>query len=106
MLLGANSYIHIEHKNLMFEPLQVQDVLCWWIYIEECSTAIHYMKGPDNVIADTFSHLYHQDDVAKTSLGKNDVPNVANEHNRENKVYYLTMDSPAMTECFLTLPDK
>ena len=67
---------------------------------------MHYIKGPNNIITDTFLHLYHQDDVGKTSLGKNAVPNFYNEHNKENKAYYSLMDSSEIAEYFLTLPNE
>ena len=42
----------------------------------------------------------------KTSLGKNYVSNIDNEHNKENEIYYLLMDSLEIVECFLTFPNK
>jgi hypothetical protein len=47
MLLGIT-------KNLTFDTLKAQRVLCWCTQIEEFLPMLHYIKGPRNILADNF----------------------------------------------------
>ena len=69
MLLGAELHVYTDHKNI----LNVGDLsewwLCWICYVDEYGLTIHYVEGPRNVIADTFSRLLCKD-VPSTLVGK------------------------------------
>jgi hypothetical protein len=57
MLYGAKINVVTHHKNLTFQNLNLQQVLCCQKFLEECSLTFKYKPGPNNIIADAFSHL-------------------------------------------------
>ncbi len=108
MLLGADLHVHTDHKNLTFDNLQTQRVLRWRCYVEEYSPTIHYIPGPLNVIADTFSRLGRHDDETQPSVGKNAQAS-ANSDDKSTITYenfHSIMDDQELAECFLALPDE
>jgi hypothetical protein len=61
ILFGAELHIHTDHKNIVNVDDSSEQRLQWISYVDEYSHTFHYVEGPHNVIADTFSHLLHQD---------------------------------------------
>ena len=59
MLLGANIHVYTDHKNLTHKLSQyvTQRVLGWHLLLEGYNPMVHYLKGPDNILADVLSHL-------------------------------------------------
>jgi hypothetical protein len=55
MLLDLDIYVFTDHKNFTFNTLKTQCMLHWHTKIEECSPALHYIKGPHNILADNLS---------------------------------------------------
>jgi hypothetical protein len=61
MLLGAELHIHTDCKNIPNVGDSSEQCLRWISYVDEYSPTLHYVEGPHNVIADTFSRLPRQD---------------------------------------------
>jgi hypothetical protein len=59
MLLGAELHIYTDHKNVLNVGDSYEQQLRWISYVDEYGPNIHYIEGPHNVIADTFSRLLH-----------------------------------------------
>jgi hypothetical protein len=57
ILLGHEIIIWTDHKNLIHNDLKTERVLCWRLLMEEHSPDISYIKGPENIVADTLSRL-------------------------------------------------
>ncbi len=64
MLLGAEIHIHTDHKNILNVGDSSERRLRWISYVDEYSPTLHYVEGPRNDIADTFSRLSRQDDTS------------------------------------------
>ncbi len=72
MLLGDELHIHTDHKYILNIGDSSERHLRWISYIDEYSSTLHYVEGPHNVIADTFSRLLHLDDTSAL-VGKKDI---------------------------------
>ena len=99
MLLGLETHIHTDHKNLIFANLNTQRVLQWQCYLEEYSPTMHYIKGQNNVIADDFSWLDQIDE--SQCLEKKNAP-LEMPHELEQGCD-IVQDAQIL-ECFLNLP--
>ncbi len=64
MLLGAELHIHTDHKNILNVDDSSERHLQWISYVNKYSPTLHYVEGPHNVIADTFSRLSRRDDTS------------------------------------------
>ena len=56
ILLGQRLIIYTDHKNLEYNNLTSDRVLCWRLLIEEFGATLKYIKGKDNIVADILSH--------------------------------------------------
>jgi hypothetical protein len=70
MLLGANIHVFTDNKNLTFDTLKMQCVLCWHTKIEEFAPMLHYIKGPRNILANNLSRLHCLVTPAQIAEGK------------------------------------
>ncbi len=111
MLLGADIHVFMDHKNLMFNTLKTQHVLCWHTKIEEFSPVL--LEGPRNILADNLSRLHCQVTQAQIAEGKKliELAEISNEE--EDKVYFLDQKYSGLydedvwecIEYYLNLPD-
>ena len=102
MLLGAEIHIHTDHKNVTFENLNSQRVLRWRCYVEEYGPQIHYIKGPENVLADAYLRLQRAERTLGKRMPLND-EDVIDEHYLDT--FYSVLDEPELLDCFLNLPE-
>jgi hypothetical protein len=58
MLFGAELNVHTDHKNILSIGDSSQQRLPWISYVDKYRPELHYVEGPCNVIADTFSRLF------------------------------------------------
>jgi hypothetical protein len=69
MLLGTELHVHTYHKNILSIGDLSQQRLCWISYVDEYGQELHYVEGPRNMIADTFSRLLRSN-VSSPLVGK------------------------------------
>ena len=55
ILLGHEIIVYTDHKNLSFSNFQSARVTRWRLLVEEFGPEIRYIKGTNNVVADTLS---------------------------------------------------
>jgi hypothetical protein len=97
MLLGAELHIHTDHKNILNVGDLSERRLRWISYVDEYSPTLHYVEGPRNVIADTFSRLSRQDGTSalvgkKASTADSDYAS------------YSLFDNKEIFDCLVNLP--
>ncbi len=61
MLPGAELHIYTDHKKILNVGNLSERRLRWISYVDEYGPKIHYIEGPRNVIADTFSRHLRKD---------------------------------------------
>jgi hypothetical protein len=113
MLLGVEHSCFMDHKNLTFDTLKMQCVLCWHRKIEEFLPMLHYIKGPRNILADNFSRLHCLVTSAQIVEGKKLVEPTEVSIEEEDEAYFLDQEYSGLydenvwecIECYLNLPD-
>ncbi len=120
MLLGAVIKIHTDHKKILHLGDSTQRRLRWISYIDEYGPMLHYIKGPSNVIADTFSRMPMQEVMPLAMVGKKEMPHkhrtnrrptgeptTAPESNADSlECHFSWTYEREMSECFQHLPAK
>ena len=119
MLLGADIHIYMDHRNLTFKNLRTQRVLRWRCFVEEFGPTLHYIKGPLNVVADTFSCLERKDedgvslcmkrksicDISGSPIRSEKISNTGTEDTDESEdSYFSLLDEPELAKCLNHLP--
>ena len=113
MLLGADIHVFMDHKNLMFDTLKTQFMLCWRTKIDKFSPMLHYIEGPCNILADNLSRLLCLATPAQIAEGKKLVEPTEVSIEEEDKAYFLNQEYSGLydedvwecIECYLNLPD-
>ena len=57
ILYGQEIRVYTDHKNLTCKTFNTERVMSWRLLIEEFGPNFIYIKGPDNVVADSLSRL-------------------------------------------------
>ena len=65
---GCRYSCFMDHKNLIFDTLKTQCVLCWHNKVEEFSPTLNHIKGSHNILADNLSRLHRL--VTPTQIAK------------------------------------
>jgi hypothetical protein len=105
MLLGAELRVHTDHKNILNVGDSSQQRLRWISYVDEYGSKSHYIEGPRNVIADTFSSRLRNDESSPL-VGKK-AANVISKPESDNDTesfYSSIIDDNKILDCFLSLP--
>ena len=55
ILLGHKVIVYTDHKNLIYNDLQTDQVLRWRLLLEEFGVEIRYIKGVKNIVTDVLS---------------------------------------------------
>jgi hypothetical protein len=113
MLLGADIHVFMDHKNLTFNTLKTQCVLCWRTKIEELSPMLHYIEIPRNILADNLPRLHRLVTPAHIAEGKKLVEPAEVSKEEEDEAYLLDQEYSGLydddvwecIECYLNLPD-
>jgi hypothetical protein len=113
MLVGANIHVFSDHKNLMFDSLKTQCVLCWHTKIEEFLPMLHYIEGPRNILANNLSRLHCLVTPAQIVEVKKLVEPAEVSIEEEDEVYFLVQEYSGLynegvwecIECYLNLHD-
>ena len=100
MLLGAVINIYTDHKNILNLGDSSQRRLRWISYVDKYGLTLHYIKGPSNVIADTFSRMPMQNTTPVTMVGKEEsTADLLDCH-------FSVTDDKEMMECLAHLRDE
>ena len=71
------------------------------VFLEEYGPMMHYVKGPENVLADAYSRVPRRESM----VGKN-MPIANNSDNEpELESFYSILDQPELFDCLLNLPE-
>ncbi len=100
MLLGAELHVYTDHKNILNVSTSSERRLHWFSYLDEYGPTIHYIEGPRNVIADTFSRLMRKY-VRSTLVEKKTAYVVSN--SKLESLYLSLIDDKEILQCFLNL---
>jgi hypothetical protein len=105
MLLGAELHVHTDHKNILSIGDSSQGCLCWISYVDEYGLELHYVEGPRNVAADTFSRLLRSN-LSSPLVGKKAayVDSNSESGNRNESSLSLLLDDRDMPDCLMNLP--
>jgi hypothetical protein len=100
MLLGAVINMYTNHKNILTPGDSSQRRLRWISYVNKYGPTLHYIKGPSNVIADTFLRMPTQNTTPVTMVGK--------EESTADLIdcHFSVTDDKEMMECLTHLPDE
>ena len=100
MLLGAVINMYTNHKNILTTGDSSQRRLRWISYVNKYGPTLHYIKGPSNVIADTFLCMPTQNTTPVTMVGK--------EESTADLIdcHFSVTDDKEMMECLTHLPDE
>ena len=79
ILWGAAIHIYTDHINLTRQNISSNRIMTWRMLCEEFSPIFHYIRGPDNIIADTLSRLpFEEEEGSSPSTDVEDIKHTDN----------------------------
>ena len=111
ILWGANINIYTDHINLTRHTITSNRIMTWRMLCEEFSPVFHYIKGPDNTIADALSRLPFEEkkgdstsSVSKTEDIKPTDNNIKTLDVGPSKLKVSDTDTLAVDDLFINYP--
>jgi hypothetical protein len=113
MLLCADIHVFTDHKNLTFNTLKMQPVLCRQMKIEEFLPILHYIEGPRKIVANNLLMLHCLVTLAQIVEEKKLIEPAEVSNEEEEKANFLDQEYYGLSiedvweciECYLNLPD-
>jgi hypothetical protein len=84
MLLGGDIHVFGDSKNLTFDTLKTQRLLCRPI--------LHYIEGPCNILVDNLSRLHRLVTLAQITEGKKLIEPAELSNEEEDEAYFLDQE--------------
>ena len=112
MLYGCKElHVYTDHKNNTFQKLNTQRVIRWRMFLEDFGPKLHYIKGPDNVLADALSRLsFAERQTIPAGPSTPSLPSatdVADDIQPLSSSFFsMAIDDPTLAQCFANLPQS
>ena len=90
MLLSACIHVYTDHKNLTFDDIKTQCVLCWRNKIEEFLPWLHYIEGEMSILAGNLSRILCLPIPSQIAEGKKLVEPAIVSEDKDDKDGFLT----------------
>ena len=105
-LLGSQIQVHTDYCTLTHKIscFSTQCVMCWHLLLKEHSPTFHYIKGPDNIVADALSHVPTTSSAFLSHLPSSALPHPSKLPSAfPDSVGYFDHVIP-LVECLLAMP--
>jgi RNase H-like domain found in reverse transcriptase/Integrase zinc binding domain len=105
MLFGCRELqVYTDHCNLTYSNLKTERVLRWRLYLEEYNPVFHYVKGPDNKVADALSRLPYREEQSANNALEHRSPLYDPYDDEAAYAFTTQVDDDELLECFLNFP--
>jgi RNase H-like domain found in reverse transcriptase len=114
ILLGHKIEVFTDHKNLIYDDLKTEQVLCWRLLMAEYGVKITYIKGSENIVVDVLSRyptsidpevekpIPTQSELSEVFAKNNDIP--ADDFPLSFQILSTVQQQDPLTETLFTKP--